>query len=114
MTLTVNPVMGSFSATYAVRAGPSAAFCSRFDFNMYSYESDLVLGCEIWRRQQILKPAVPKFTIDETIEPESAVMMDTHDGEVTGILKARVNQNFKIGLLWEGRFKQLLFSIGML
>jgi len=57
---------------------------------------------------------VPKFTLDETIEPESAMMMDTHDGDVTGILKARVNQNFKIGLLWEGRFKQLLFSIGII
>jgi distribution and morphology protein 10 len=32
--------------------------------------------------------------------------------DVTGVLKARVDQNWRIGLLWEGRFKELLFTIG--
>ncbi|KAF3908509.1 hypothetical protein ABW21_db0205532 [Orbilia brochopaga] len=54
MTLTVNPLMGHFQASYAVKAGEGAVFCSR------------------------------------------------------------ITQNFNVGLLWEGRYKQLLFSLGTL
>jgi distribution and morphology protein 10 len=32
--------------------------------------------------------------------------------DVAGVLKARVDQDWRIGLLWEGRFKELLFTIG--
>ncbi|KAI9711756.1 MAG: Mitochondrial distribution and morphology protein 10 [Bogoriella megaspora] len=34
------------------------------------------------------------------------------EDDVTGVLKARVDQNWNIGVLWEGRIKELLFSIG--
>lgn len=80
--------MGSLSATYAIKAGSSAAFCSRFDFNMYSYESDVSLGCELWRKD------------------------DANKGDFAGVLKARASQNSGVGLLWEGRLKHLLFSAG--
>lgn len=36
----------------------------------------------------------------------------TADEEVEGVLKARVDQEGRIGLIWEGRFKELLFSVG--
>ncbi|KAG0125335.1 hypothetical protein HOY82DRAFT_493051 [Tuber indicum] len=88
MTLTLTPLMGSLSATYAIKAGEAASFCSRFDFNMYSYESDLSLGCEVWRREDVEKE------------------------DFAGVLKARVSQTSGIGLLWEGRLKHLLFSLG--
>ncbi|RPB11732.1 hypothetical protein P167DRAFT_488807 [Morchella conica CCBAS932] len=94
MTLTLNPLMGHLSATYAIRAGTSAAFCSRFEFNMYSYESDLSVGCELWRRRSSEKE-------EEEIKDNFA-----------GVLKARVSQSLGIGLLWEGRIKHLLFSVG--
>ena len=32
--------------------------------------------------------------------------------DVAGVLKARVDQNWRIGLLWEGRVKDLLFTLG--
>ncbi|KAJ6785381.1 hypothetical protein PWT90_10220 [Aphanocladium album] len=32
--------------------------------------------------------------------------------EYAGVLKARLDQNLRIGLLWEGRAKSLLFSLG--
>jgi distribution and morphology protein 10 len=32
--------------------------------------------------------------------------------EFSGVLKARINHNYKIGVLWEGRVKDLLFSLG--
>jgi distribution and morphology protein 10 len=34
------------------------------------------------------------------------------EGEQLGVLKARLDQHGRIGLLWEGRIKSLLFSLG--
>lgn len=34
------------------------------------------------------------------------------DDEYAGVLKARLDQNMRIGVLWEGRVKSLLFSLG--
>jgi distribution and morphology protein 10 len=113
-TLTLNPLMGHLSTTYAVKAGNNAALCSKFDFNVYSYESDLMLGCELWR----MRTKVPKkrersmeakleWRLDPVVEPEVA-----EPEEVAGVLKARVDQNWRIGLLWEGRIKELMFTLG--
>jgi distribution and morphology protein 10 len=108
MTLTLNPLMGNLSSTYAVKAGPNLALCSRFDFNFYSYESELQLGCELWRRRSTtdIDWAVKKLRPDwkrPTILP---------DDDVSGVLKARVDQDWRIGVLWEGRIKELLFTLG--
>jgi distribution and morphology protein 10 len=108
MTLTLNPLMGNLSSTYAVKAGPSLALCSRFDFNFYSYESELQLGCELWRRRSHsdVEWATKKLRPDwkrPTVSP---------DDDVPGVLKARVDQNGRIGVLWEGRIKELLFTLG--
>jgi distribution and morphology protein 10 len=113
-TLTLNPLMGNISSTYAVKAGKNLSLCSKFDFNVYSYESDLMLGCELWRMKAKTEKvrvrsmaAKLEWRLDEieekpTPEPE----------QVLGVLKARVDQNWKIGLLWEGRVKELLFTLG--
>lgn len=38
---------------------------------------------------------------------------DKLEGEdLEGVLKARINQKGELGLLWEGRVKELLFSVG--
>ncbi|KAF2659657.1 hypothetical protein K491DRAFT_689009 [Lophiostoma macrostomum CBS 122681] len=108
MTLTLNPLMGNISSTYAVKAGRNLALCSRFDFNFYSYESELQLGCELWRRRRNhdVEWAVKKLRPDwkrPTVAP---------DDDVSGILKARVDQEWRIGVLWEGRIKDLLFTLG--
>jgi mitochondrial distribution and morphology protein 10 len=120
MTVSVNPLMGNLSTTYAVKAGSNLTLCSRFDFNVYSYESDLVLGCELWRHRR--KSPLGEAVI---VGLEGGPMVDTtkksnaiaslgpaKDENVVGVLKARVDQNLKIGLLWEGRIKDLLFSLG--
>ncbi|KAJ6184250.1 hypothetical protein N7519_005551 [Penicillium mononematosum] len=50
LTLTLAPIVGSLSTTYSLRASPNLAFSSRFGFNVYSWESEMVAGCELWRR----------------------------------------------------------------
>ncbi|ORY03204.1 hypothetical protein BCR34DRAFT_492574 [Clohesyomyces aquaticus] len=108
MTLTLNPLMGNLSSTYSVKAGQNLALCSRFDFNFYSYESDLQVGCELWRRRSLTDVvwAVKKLRPDWE-RPAVAT-----DDDVSGILKARLDQEWRIGLLWEGRIKDLLFTLG--
>ncbi|OLL23142.1 Mitochondrial distribution and morphology protein 10 [Neolecta irregularis DAH-3] len=86
MTMTLNPLMGHFSATYANKATRDTSLCSRINFNLFSYQSDLTLGCELWQR----------------------------DGEeITGVLKARIDSNMNTGLAWEGRMKKVLINFGV-
>lgn len=103
-TLTLNPLMGSLESTYSVRASRLLALSSRFDFNVYSYESGLVLGMELWRLREDdgLGWARRKMTGGGGEEEEMA-----------GVLKARVDQRGNVGLLWEGRVKELLFCAGV-
>lgn len=48
ITATLNPMMGHFSTAYAARMTRDIVACSRFDFNVFSYDSDLTLGAEYW------------------------------------------------------------------
>lgn len=108
MTLTLNPLMGNLSSTYAVKAGHNVALCSRFDFNFYSYESDLQLGCELWQRR---RDADAEWAV-KMLRPGWAQRTPSPDEDVTGVIKARVDQKWRIGVLWEGRIKELLFTVG--
>lgn len=47
---------------------------------------------------------------EENGKQSQAVRAD--EEEYAGVLKARVDQNLRIGVLWEGRVKSLLFSLG--
>ncbi|ELR05683.1 protein of unknown function DUF3722 [Pseudogymnoascus destructans] len=136
-TLTLNPLMGNFSATYAVKAGEDVALCSRFEFNAYSYESELVLGCELWRRSVKLPVRLSGRSMaaklawrseEEMFPPVPApvpapaptdglpmgVRLNGKDerGEVTGVFKGRVDEKLRVGVVWEGRVKDLLVCVG--
>lgn len=59
--------------------------------------------------------------VDVVGEPPTAVavsaegkpeVMPEKEEEYAGVLKARLDQNLRIGLLWEGRVQSLLFSLG--
>jgi distribution and morphology protein 10 len=105
MTMTVTPLMGHISTSYAIKASPYSAFCSRFDFNLYSYESELVVGCELWQRRQAPSLSAAAFqTANELTDP-------TED-PVTGVLKARIGSKFDLGFVWEGCFRNVVFSLG--
>ncbi|PWN91271.1 hypothetical protein FA10DRAFT_265140 [Acaromyces ingoldii] len=51
ITATLNPMMGHLSTAYAARMTRDIVACSRFDFNVYSYDSELTLGAEYWLRK---------------------------------------------------------------
>ncbi|KAG6137356.1 hypothetical protein E4U12_000656 [Claviceps purpurea] len=58
---------------------------------------------------------VPPVTSSQP-EPESILSLSKlarpDAEEYAGVLKARLDQNLRIGILWEGRVKSLLFSLG--
>lgn len=121
MALTCNPLMGNISSSYAVKAGSDVALSSRFDFNIYSYESDVQLGLELWRRKPLEvgetlpvedkeRPAHQESVLETKLTKQLLGQNNTQ--EVDSVFKARVNQLGKIGVLWEGRIKDLLVSIG--
>lgn len=56
ITATLNPMMGHLSTAYAARMTNDIVACSRFDFNVYSYDSDLTLGAEYWLHYKATLP----------------------------------------------------------
>ncbi|KAM0323253.1 hypothetical protein ACHAQA_008844 [Verticillium albo-atrum] len=156
-TLTLNPLMGNISATYAVMAGRHCSVATKFGFNVYSYESDWAVGMELWRKRVVreaMDPALSaeslvrersfrakmEWRADDPLVPPETVLVPVApqkrevprersfqakmewrldepetvpaDDEYTGVIKARLDQNLRIGILWEGRAKSLLFSLG--
>jgi len=110
----LNPLMGNLSTTYAVKAGKNLALCSKFDFNVYSYESDLMLGCELWKmktKAEKIRQRSMAAKLEWRLDPVEKNPAPEPE-EVAGVLKARIDQNWKIGLLWEGRVKELMFTLG--
>ncbi|KAL8857528.1 MAG: hypothetical protein Q9178_005856 [Gyalolechia marmorata] len=116
MTVTLNPLMGNLSSSYSVRAGDLLSLSSRFDFNVYSYESEVVMGMELWK----LKDGVGRSERqaeggDGTMERgrRTGALGESDDmGAIAGCLKARIDQRGSVGLLWEGRVKELVYSCG--
>ncbi|KAL8693546.1 MAG: hypothetical protein Q9218_001632, partial [Villophora microphyllina] len=126
MTLTLNPLMGSLSSSYSVRAGELLSLSSRFDFNVYSYESEVVMGMELWKLKgegesggEERTQRLGKRGTEELQESANGgrvvggIDEERHkDGDIAGCLKARIDQRGSVGLLWEGRVKELVYSCG--
>lgn len=88
ITALFNPMMGHISGAYAARVSRDLSLCSRFDFNVYSYESEWTVGTEWWLRRSKHKTAlsVDSNHVDVSI-PEAPWPVD----EVTGVVKARAS-----------------------
>lgn len=131
MTLMCNPLMGHISAMYSLTTGGSS-FGSRFDFNAYSYQSDLSVGCEIWRSDysSTAKPASSPPKSSKTTEAPDlgekqsekpiVVHISSEDDEsvevepVFSTFKASTSLYSKsLNFLWEGRFQEVLVSAGV-
>ncbi|XDT18670.1 Mitochondrial distribution and morphology protein 10 [Nakaseomyces glabratus] len=50
LTLSWNPLFGHISTTYSAMTSSSSTFCAKYDFNIYSIESNLSFGIELWRK----------------------------------------------------------------
>lgn len=140
-TLTLNPLVGNIAASYAVSAGKHCTLATRMEFNVFSYESRWAVGMELWRKplKLLVVPekevfwersfqAKMEWRLDEPEPPKEppppppppkpkkkrSLSGDGGEGEeeYAGVLKTSLDQNLKVGLLWEGRVKSLLFSLG--
>ncbi|OOQ85515.1 Mitochondrial distribution and morphology protein 10 [Penicillium brasilianum] len=140
LTVTLTPITGSLSTTYSLRASPNLSLSSRFGFNVYSWESEMVAGCELWRRAakstsptddglewarrkmrlhdfSAPLPGSPPLSplLSDPVQPEPAIKSDANsEGEASdSVIKLRIDQSWNVRLLWEGRVKELLVSAGV-
>lgn len=136
-TLTINPLMGNINATYAVLAKDYCSLATRMEFNVYSYESEWAVGMELWsnrrpagfflgpldvpeEKQSVDGPRVRERSFQAKLEwrldePEAETVVEKVEvkkEKYLGVFKARLDQNLRMGLLWEGRVKSLIFSLG--
>src|SRR5258708_35397597 len=81
ITAILNPLLGHIQAAYASRVSRDLALCSRFNFNVYSYESEWSMGAEWWIR--------PRRNASDRDPPASIDMIR----KVQGVLKASVSTN---------------------
>ncbi|KAH9062205.1 mitochondrial distribution and morphology protein 10 [Lactarius vividus] len=114
ITALFNPMVGYISGAYTARVSRDLSLSSRFDFNVYSYESEWTVGAEWWLRPSRSKPALDSTSEDPpTISSPSPSELPTSPFGVTGVVKARASTSNDIALLWEGRLKNVLVGLGV-
>ncbi|KAI0347332.1 mitochondrial distribution and morphology protein 10 [Trametopsis cervina] len=119
ITAIYNPIVGHISSAYAARVSRDLSLCSRFDFNVYSYESEWSMGAEWWtrRRQPKATPVIPDLSspsVPLVVAPLEIDLPPTNlTDEVQGVVKARVSTTADVSLMWEGRIRNMLVSLGI-
>jgi len=110
------------ASTYSVKPTENLSLSSRFGFNVYSWESEYVLGAEIWRRRR--KRPCKSDTGSDGIawarekaaewltDTQRAIEQERVDREEENAIKLRVDEGWNFRALWTGRVKQLLISAG--
>jgi distribution and morphology protein 10 len=88
-------MLGHISTAYTAKTSRDLALSTRFDFNVYSFESEWTMGAEYWLRRK------PHFDEEESSAEEPLKEMslkppvyhpEAHQ-DVQGVLKARVSTN---------------------
>ncbi|KAI9454607.1 mitochondrial distribution and morphology protein 10 [Russula earlei] len=117
ITALFNPMMGHMSGAYTAQVSRDLSLSTRFDFNVYSYESEWTMGAEWWLRPLRSKSASAS---DGSVDDASAVPSSsfsetttTSPHDVTGVVKARASTSNDIALLWEGRLNNVLVGLGV-
>ena len=72
LTFSLNPLFGHLSSTYSAKTSSNSTFCAKYDFNLYSIESNLSLGCEFWKQQN-------RYTIKEETASTGATEKNDND-----------------------------------
>jgi distribution and morphology protein 10 len=91
-------MIGHMSGAYAARVTRNLSMCSRFDFNVYSYESEWTMGMEWWMRRSRLKPMLEQEKVPEVglESPLSLISIaqpapSKPPNEIIGVVKARAS-----------------------
>ncbi|KAG5461195.1 MAG: hypothetical protein BJ554DRAFT_6646 [Olpidium bornovanus] len=136
VTYTLNPMMGHMSTCYTSCVGRGISMCARFDYNMYSYESDLSLGAEWriaegWRQERPARddghghPDPPEGSVvysesrglplagAESRSDAAAAAADEGGDRHGGVLKGRISLRRGLALAFEGRVGTALCSLGL-
>ncbi|KAF9780297.1 mitochondrial distribution and morphology protein 10 [Thelephora terrestris] len=120
ITALFNPMIGHMSGAYAARVTRNLSMCSRYDFNVYSYESEWTMGMEWWMRRSRLKPMLEQEKVPEvgSESPLSLISIaqpapSKPPNEIIGVVKARASTTTDISLMWEGRLRNMLVSLGV-
>lgn len=94
MTVAANPILGHVSSTYTVKTLAASTVSSRYDFNCFSYASNLTVGFELFRG--------------------GSSLASSHTKNLTeGVFRCAADLNARaIKCLWEGRYRQFLVSTG--
>ena len=79
-------MLGHISGAYAARVSRDLSLASRFDFNVYSYESEWSMGAEWWQRRGMMQQHHPPTS--PTNAPSSVSELAD---EVQGVVKAKVS-----------------------
>lgn len=66
-SVTLNPMMGYLRAAYAARIDDDLLLCTRYDFNVYSYQSDWAVGIEYKLRRIGDDEDVPSLAMRERL-----------------------------------------------
>ncbi|TFK43143.1 hypothetical protein BDQ12DRAFT_622028 [Crucibulum laeve] len=112
ITALFNPMLGHMSGAYTARVSRDLALSSRFDFNVYSYESEWAMGAEWWmRRRAVLQDA--DEAIDSVAPPKIPLVHPESSEDVIGVVKVRASTNNDVSLMWEGRLRNMLVSLGV-
>ncbi|KAG6911656.1 Mitochondrial distribution and morphology protein 10 [Tephrocybe rancida] len=116
ITALFNPILGHMSGAYSAQVSRDLCLSSRFDFNVYSFESEWTMGAEWWMRRS------PSADTEGDGDPATYSLsppplsdtndLDTRD-EVHGVVKARASTNNDVSLMWEGRVRNMLVSLGV-
>ncbi|KAG1753836.1 uncharacterized protein EDB91DRAFT_419653 [Suillus paluster] len=116
ITALFNPMMGHIQAAYAARISRDLSMCSRFDFNVYSYDSEWTMGAEWWMRRAASKHEdEPEPSLIPPGQPPVPVpQFESHGtpSDIRGVVKAKISTKNNVSLMWEGRLKQMLVSLG--
>ncbi|ODV60618.1 Mdm10p ASCRUDRAFT_76016 [Ascoidea rubescens DSM 1968] len=136
MTLTCNPIIGHLTSSYTVKTSLNSTFSSKFDFNVYSYESNLSLGCELWKYDGNISNEVDKILLNSPDKNSQPTYTNTFDSnneyksfternisnfknvfsnlKFSQLLKLSTSLNDRnLNLLYEGKFKDFLFEFGI-
>lgn len=138
ITATLNPIMGQISSSYGTKVGRNVALATRFDFNLFSFESDITFGGE-W----LQKPSGSKITnlpegnsksdfLDTEQQSQrqfgfskSSAVKDISgltssfwktvkgDGNTSSMLKARFSPVTGFTVMWEGKWQECLIGLGL-